>query len=66
MLNDARWFNIFNATKQLWLQDDEKSFGSYSVAAEFTELDTAKGIAERVESQNDGDVIVVFADMGSV
>jgi hypothetical protein len=47
-------FCIFNATRNAWLQDDERSWGSFAGAVEFMpeHFETAEGIRER-ESGDD-------------
>lgn len=51
---------IFNATRNAWLQDDEKSWGPFSGATEFTEGNEryAEGIRER---ESGDDVTFVMA-----
>ena len=39
---------IFNSTRNAWLQDDEKSWGSFDSAVEFTDADLTEQIRERV------------------
>ena len=45
---------IYNSTRNAWLQEDEKSWGSFDGAAAFTEgnEETAEAIRER-ETKND-------------
>lgn len=44
---------IFNATRNAWLQADEKSWGSFGEAAEFTEGN--EQLAEDIRLRESGD-----------
>lgn len=46
---DVLGIYIFNSTRQAWLQEDEKSWGPFSGATEFTagNEETAEAIRER-------------------
>jgi hypothetical protein len=67
MNNDANWFYVFDSTNSLWLQDDERSWGPYRGAAEFSDFELAHDIAAR-ELKNKGadydGVVIVLADHG--
>jgi hypothetical protein len=66
---DTNWFHVFDATNSLWLQDDERSWGPYSGAAEFTDEQLARDIAVREIKRKGPDydgVVTVLADCGTV
>lgn len=66
MENEAFWFNVYDSEADEWLQMDERSWGSYSGAAEFTELRTARDIAKREASRStERSNVVVMGDFGS-
>lgn len=66
---DPSWFHVFDSTNSLWLQDDERSWGLYSGAAEFSDDQLARDVAvreiKRKRPDYDGDV-TVLADCGTV
>lgn len=45
---------IFNSTRNQWLQDDEKSWGSFGGACEYTEgnEETAEAVRERESGED--------------
>jgi len=67
-MNDANWFHVFDSTNSLWLHDD-RSWGPYRGAAEFSDLDEAQEIALH-EIKNKGSdyegTVIVLADHGQV
>lgn len=44
---------VFNSTRNAWLQDDERSWGSFAGAAEFTDAQLAEDIRQRETSGDD-------------
>ena len=48
---DILGYYIFNSTRGLWLQDDEKSWGNFSSAVEFNNL----GVCQQIRERESGD-----------
>lgn len=67
-MNEPNWFYVFNATRSLWLQEDEREWGPYHGAAEFSTVECAREIAEReMKTARDcDDVVTVLGDFGHV
>jgi len=43
---------IFNETRNTWLQDDRRSWGSFADAAEFQDADFAERLREEVSADD--------------
>lgn len=65
--DEANWFHVFDSDNSLWLQDDERSWGPYSGAAEFSDFELARDIAVREIKRKGPDydgTVIVLADHG--
>lgn len=67
-MNTPGWFNVFDSENGEWLQSDERSWGSYSGAAEFTDYELAHAVAQREAKYTPkvARTVVVLGDFGVV
>lgn len=60
---DILGFNIYDRDSDRWLQDDERTWGGFDGAAEITEEELARSIAERESTPER--TLYVFACLSS-